>query len=184
MTKKIPIVVIALKVTAKKGLSNFRRNQNFYTSFVSFYTGLITAIANNPSCMEIKQQDNTIIIIWNYSDNNIESLIQGYHKLHLLLLQINKSFPSCQIKYFLAVEFANCQFHQISSNSKAPKFLIESDMIERTQKVLSCLDGKIYPSIMLTHAFHELLSEQLKKSMNKPYYFYHICCYSYKKHFH
>ena len=75
MNNKTPIIVIALKIIAKKGLSNFRRNPNFYQSFLSFYSSLLSAIMDNPSCMEVKQQDNNIIIIWNYSDNNIENLL-------------------------------------------------------------------------------------------------------------
>lgn len=181
MNNKIPIIVIALKIIAKKGLSNFRRNPNFYQSFLSFYSSLLTAIMDNPSCMEVKQQDNNIIIIWNYSDNNIENLLHEYYKLHLLRLQTNKTFPSCQIKYFLAIEFAKCRFHQIKSNNNAPKFIIESDMLERAQKVLSCLDGINYPYVMFTHTFYELLPDAIKQFMNTPYYFYHICCYSIKK---
>lgn len=182
MTKKVPIIITALKITLKSGLNNFRRNKQFYTSFAFFYSELLAALHDNSSCIEIKQQDNNIIIVWDFSEHNIDKLINEYKSLHSLRLKTNKKFPASQIKYFLTSEFAVCNLEQLSVHDKAPQFLIESDMIERTQKVLSCLDGVNYPSIMLTHSFYNLLPASIRSFMNTPYYFYHICCYSIKKH--
>lgn len=182
MNTKLPIIIIALKLTAHKGLNNFRRNQNFYKSFAFFYTKLLTEVNNLPLCIEIKQQDNNILIIWNYTNTKIEDLIKFYRFLHTLRRKTNKAYIASPIKYSIVVEFSICNLLQLPFNSKAPKFLLESDMIERTQKVLSSLDDVNYPSIMFTHSFYELLPTSIKKFMNTPYYFFHICCYSIRKH--
>ena len=71
---------------------------------------------------------------------------------------------------------------QLQHNSKSPTFIMQSDMIERTQKVLSSIEGAKYPQIMFTHDFYKLLPAKVKAKIFCPYYFFHICCYSFKPH--
>ena len=71
---------------------------------------------------------------------------------------------------------------QLQHNSKSPTFIMQSDMIERTQKVLSSIEGAKYPQIMFTHDFYKLLPEKVKAKIFCHYYFFHICCYSFKPH--
>lgn len=182
MNNRQSIIIIALKLTTLKGLNNFRRNPSFYKSFAFFYIELLAKVNKLSSCIELKQQDNNILIVWNCTNTKIEDLIQFYRVLHTIRRKTNKAFVAFPIKYSIVVEFSSCNLLQLPFNNKAPKFLLESDMIDRTQKVLSSLDGTSYPSIMFTHSFYELLPASIKEFMNTPYYFFHICCYSIRKH--
>ena len=180
MEEKIPLIIIALRIIPKTGLCNFRRNNEFYKAFAFFYTKLLTHLNNSKACPEIKQQDNNIIILWDFSEKNIDTLLAEYKKLLSLKRQTNNKFSLCQITYYLTLEAGFCDIMRLTDTTKAPAYLMQSDMIERTQKVLSCLDGKKYPSIMLTHSFYNLLPQYLKQKLPCPYYFFHICCYSIK----
>ena len=75
MTTELPIAVIALKINAQTSISNFRRTPDFFASFSFFYNKLLTDLYKHPACIEIKQQDNTITILWNLDKANIESIL-------------------------------------------------------------------------------------------------------------
>ena len=182
MTTELPIAVIALKINAQTSISNFRRNPDFFASFSFFYNKLLTDLYKHPACIEIKQQDNTIIILWNLDKANIESILATHKTIHKILRETNKNFPSCPINYLIVLEAGICNIVQLQHNSKAPAFIMQSDMIERTQKVLSSIDGAKYPQIMFTHDFYKLLPAEVKEKVFSPYYFFHICCYSFKPH--
>ena len=182
MTTELPIAVIALKINAQTSISNFRRNPDFFASFSCFYNKLLTDLYKHPACIEIKQQDNTIIILWNISKANAESILEKHKTIHKILRKTNKSFANCHINYLMVLEAGICNIIKLQYNSKAPAFIMQSDMIERTQKVLSSIDGAKYPQIMFTHDFYKLLPEKVKAKIFCPYYFFHICCYSFKPH--
>lgn len=182
MTTELPIAVIALKINAQKNISNFRRNPHFFTSFSFFYNRLLTDLYKHPACLEIKQQDNKIIIIWNLNEAKAESILEKHKTIHQILRKTNKKFPCCPINYLVVLEAGICNIIKLQYNSKAPAFIMQSDMIERTQKVLSSIDGATYPQIMFTHDFYKLLPEKVKTKIFCPYYFFHICCYSFKPH--
>lgn len=182
MTTELPIAVIALKINAQTSISNFRRNPDFFASFSFFYNKLLTDLYKHPACIEIKQQDNTIIILWNLSKANAESILEKHKIIHKILRKTNKSFANCLINYLIVLEAGICNIIKLQYNSKAPAFIMQSDMIERTQKVLSSIDGAKYPQIMFTHDFYKLLPEKVKAKIFCPYYFFHICCYSFKPH--
>ena len=182
MTTELPIAVIALKINAQTSISNFRRNPDFFASFSFFYNKLLTDLYKHPACIEIKQQDNNIIILWNLSKANAESILEKHKIIHKILRKTNKSFANCPINYLIVLEAGIFNIIKLQYNSKAPAFIMQSDMIERTQKVLSSIDGAKYPQIMFTHDFYKLLPEKVKAKIFCPYYFFHICCYSFKPH--
>lgn len=180
MTTELPIAVIALKINSQTSISNFRRTPDFFASFSFFYNKLLTDLYKHPACIEIKQQDNTIIILWNLSKANAESILAKHKTIHKILRETNKSFANCPINYLIVLEAGICNIIKLQYNSKAPAFIMQSDMIERTQKVLSSIDGAKYPQIMFTHDFYKLLPSKVKEKVFCPYYFFHICCYSFK----
>lgn len=182
MTTELPIAVISLKINAQTSISNFRRNPDFFASFSFFYNKLLTDLYKHPACIEIKQQDNTIIILWNLSKANAESILEKHKIIHKILRKTNKSFANCPINYLIVLEAGICNIIKLQYNSKAPAFIMQSYMIERTQKVLSSIEGAKYPQIMFTHDFYKLLPEKVKAKIFCPYYFFHICCYSFKPH--
>lgn len=182
MTTELPIAVIALKINAQTSISNFRRNPDFFISFSYFYKSLLRNMYKHPACIEIKQQDNTIIILWNLNKANVESILAKHKTIHKILRETNKNFPRCPINYLIVLEAGICNIIQLQHNSKAPAFIMQSDMIERTQKVISRIDGANYPQIMFTHDFYKLLPAEVKEKVFYPYYFFHICCYSFKPH--
>lgn len=180
MTTELPIAVIALKINAQTSISNFRRNPDFFASFSFFYNKLLMDLYEHPAFLEIKQQDNNIIIIWNFKEANAESILEKHKTIHKILRETNKNFPRCPINYLIVLEAGICNIIQLQHNSKAPAFIMQSDMIERTQKVISRIDGANYPQIMFTHDFYKLLPAEIKEKICCPYYFFHICCYSFK----
>ena len=182
MTTELPIAVIALKINAQTSISNFRRNPDFFASFSFFYNKLLTDLYKHPACIEIKQQDNNIIILWNLSKANAESILTKHKTIHKILRKTNKSFANCPINYLIVLEAGICNIIKLQYNSKAPAFIMQSDMIERKQKVPSSIDGAKYPQIMFTHDFYKLLPAKVKAKIFCPYYFLHICCYSFKPH--
>ncbi|WP_418843827.1 hypothetical protein [Phascolarctobacterium succinatutens] len=182
MTTELPIAVIALKINAQTSISNFRRTPDFFASFSFFYNKLLTDLYKHPACIEIKQQGNTITILWNLDKANIESILAKHKTIHKILRETNKSFANCPIHYLVVLEAGICNMIQLQHNSKSPTFIMQSDMIERTQKVLSSIEGAKYPQIMFTNDFYKLLPEKVKAKIFCPYYFFHICCYSFKPH--
>lgn len=182
MTTELPIAVIALKINAQTSISNFRRNPDFFISFSYFYKSLLRNMYKHPACIEIKQQDNNIIIIWNFKEANAENILEKHKTIHKILRETNKNFPRCPINYLIVLEAGICNIIQLQHNSKAPAFIMQSDMIERTQKVLSSIGEAKYPHIMFTHDFYKLLPAKIKEKICCPYYFFHICCYSFKHH--
>lgn len=182
MTTELPIAVIALKINAQTTISNFRRNPDFFASFSFFYNKLLMDLYEHPAFLEIKQQDNTIIILWNLNESNVESILAKHKTINKILHETNKSFANCPIHYLVVLEAGICNIIQLKHNSKSPTFIMQSDMIERTQKVLSSIEGAKYPQIMFTHDFYKFLPEKVKAKIFCPYYFFHICCYSFKPH--
>lgn len=182
MTTELHIAVIALKINAQTSISNFRRTPDFFASFSFFYNKLLMDLYEHPGCLEIKQHDNNIIIIWNLKEANAESILEKHKTIHKILRETNKNFPRCPINYLIVLEAGICNIIQLQHNRKAPAFIMQSDMIERTQKVISSIDGAKYPQIMFTHDFYKLLPEKVKAKIFCPYYFFHICCYSFKPH--
>lgn len=182
MTTELPIAVISLKINAQTSISNFRRNPDFFASFSFFYNKLLMDLYEHPAFLEIKQQDNTIIILWNLNESNVESILAKHKTINKILRETNKSFANCPIHYLVVLEAGICNIIQLKHNSKSPTFIMQSDMIERTQKVLSSIEGAKYPQIMFTHDFYKFLPEKVKAKIFCPYYFFHICCYSFKPH--
>lgn len=179
MTTELPIAVIALKINAQTSISNFRRNPDFFASFSFFYNKLLMDLYEHPAFLEIKQQDN---ILWNLNESNVESILAKHKTINKILHETNKSFANCPIHYLVVLEAGICNIIQLKHNSKSPTFIMQSDMIERTQKVLSSIEGAKYPQIMFTHDFYKFLPEKVKAKIFCPYYFFHICCYSFKPH--
>ena len=165
MTTELPIAVITLKINAQTSISNFRRNPDFFASFSFFYNKLLMDLYEHPAFLEIKQQDNTIIIHWNLNESNVESILAKHKTINKILRETNKSFANCPIHYLVVLEAGICNIIQLKHNSKSPTFIMQSDMIERTQKVLSSIDGAKYPQIMFTHDFYKLLPEKVKSSV-------------------
>lgn len=98
MTTELPIAVIALKINAQTSISNFRRTPDFFASFSFFYNKLLTDLYKHPACLEIKQQDNNIIIIWDLKEASAESILEKHKTIHKILRETNKNFPRCPIK--------------------------------------------------------------------------------------
>ena len=104
MTTELPIAVIALKINAQTSISNFRRTPDFFASFSFFYNKLLTDLYKHPACIEIKQQGNTITILWNLDKANIESILAKHKTIHKILRETNKSFANCPIHYLVVLE--------------------------------------------------------------------------------
>lgn len=94
MTTELPIAVIALKINAQTSISNFRRNPYFFASFSFFYNKLLTDLYKHPACIEIKQQDNTITILWNLDKANIESILAKHKTIHKILREPTNALPT------------------------------------------------------------------------------------------
>lgn len=94
MTTELPIAVIALKINAQTSISNFRRNPDFFISFSFFYNKLLMDLYEHPAFLEIKQQDNNIIIIWNFKEANAENILEKHKTYTKYYAKQIKTFPA------------------------------------------------------------------------------------------
>ncbi len=175
-----PVAVIAIRVNAVAGMSNFRRNRDFAESFIYFYRSLITQFKEEEACLGIKQENNIIIIYWDLSqaDNN---LLTHYRQLLLLRRKVNNSLSKSRINICLAAEYAKAEIIGLPlSEGKAARWLVNSDAEERVLKVLPAAGTGKYSAVILTHSFRNLLPKAEQKLFCCPCYFFHICCYCVK----
>lgn len=176
--KKLPTAVIAIKVTLKKGTANLRRNPAFAEAFTYFYTELVKVLIPEERCLEIKQVENKIFVIWNCEDNSTAELVRQYFVMQRLKFRTTSKYGGIVFRLLIAIdfEFTNVVFLE-SYNRKSEPLLLQGDSIDHTEKILSSISGSKYPLLFMTHAFRSILPEFLRNVFSCPFYFYHICCY-------
>ncbi len=174
------IAVIGIRVNAATGMSNFRRNRDFAESFIYFYRSLITQFKEAEACLEIKQENNLIIIFWDLEQADSD-LLAGYRSLLTIRRKANNSMSKSRIKICLAAEYAEAEVISLPlSEGKAAPYMINSDAEERVLKVLPSAGTGKYSAVILTHSFRSLLPQGMRQLFCCPCYFFHICCYCVK----
>lgn len=180
MNDKRQIAVIGIRINAATGMSNFRRNRDFAESFIYFYRSLITQFKEAEACLEIKQENNLIIMFWDLEQADSD-LLAGYRSLLALRRKANNSLPKSRLKICLAAEYAEAEVIRLpQSGGKAALWLINSDAEERVLKVLPTAGTGKYSAVILTHSFRSLLPQAVQQLFCCPCYFFHICCYCVK----
>lgn len=171
------LAVITIQLTLKRGITNMRRNPAFAAVFTYLYTEILQALLMKPECLEVKQADNNILVIWDCAEGN-EKLIQQYLVLQKIKYRAQKRYADSALLLKIVADLIHTDIVIYENvKNKASQILLQSDVIGHTHKILISVSGSKYSSLLVTHAFRQMLPQPLQKILSCPYYFYHLCCY-------